>query len=83
MTITSFIILVLLVLVGIWIYTLLGALPGKKASERNHPQQEAINILGWLGLLLGIVPWLIALVWAYTDPAKVRHESSFGQDASG
>lgn len=66
MSMIGFGILVLLVLLVIWIYMTLAAMPGQKARERSHPQAEAINILGWLGLLLGVIPWLIALVWAYT-----------------
>jgi hypothetical protein len=69
MSIVGFVILILLVLLGIWIYVKLAALPGQKAIERGHPQAEAINILGWFGLLLGIAPWLVALVWAYTVPS--------------
>ena len=75
MTLIGFIILVLLVLLAIWIYVTLAALPGKKAAEREHPQAEAINVLGWIGLLLGIAPWLVALVWAYTVPASSQHGS--------
>ena len=66
MSMIGFGILVLLVLLVIWIYMTLAAMPGQKARERSHPQAEAINVLGWLGLLLGVIPWLIALVWAYT-----------------
>jgi hypothetical protein len=65
MSYAGFVILVILVLLGIWIFVKLAALPGKTAKARNHPQSEAINILGWIGLLVGVVPWLIALVWAY------------------
>lgn len=68
MTMTGFIILVLLVLLVAWIYMTIAAIPGQKARERGHPQMEAINVLGWLGLLLGVAPWLVALVWAYTKP---------------
>ena len=60
--------LVGLALFGIWLFVELGSLPGKKAAERNHPQAEAINILGWLGLLFGGVGWMVALVWAHTKP---------------
>ena len=66
---TGFIILVVLFLIGIWIYVELAKFPGKKARERDHPQADAINVLAWVGLLLGAVPWVIALVWAYTKPA--------------
>ena len=64
----GFIILVILVLIGIWIYVEMAKFPGTKAREREHPQADAINVLAWVGLLLGIVPWVIALVWAYTKP---------------
>jgi len=66
MTTAGFIILVLLVLLVIWIYVEMAKFPGKKARERRHPQADAINVLAWVGLLFGVVPWVIALVWAYT-----------------
>ena len=68
MSILGFVILVVLVLLGIWIFVELAKLPGSKAQQSNHPQAEAIKVLGWLGLLFGGVPWLIALVWAHTNP---------------
>jgi hypothetical protein len=68
MSIVGFIILVVLVLIGLWIFVELAKLPGQKAMERSHPQAEAINVLGWVGLLFGGIPWLIALVWAYVNP---------------
>jgi hypothetical protein len=68
MSFVGFVILVLLVLLLVWIYVKLAALPGQTAAERGHPQAEAINVLGWIGLLLGVAPWLVALVWAYTKP---------------
>ena len=68
MTPIGFVILVLLVIIAVVIYMELAAIPGAKARERGHPQADAINILGWLGLLMGAAPWLVALVWAYTRP---------------
>ena len=68
MTLVGFTILVILVLIGIWVFVELAKLPGEKARARSHPQAEAINVLGWVGLLFGGVPWLIALVWAYVNP---------------
>jgi len=82
MSIVGFVILILLVLLGIWIYVKLAALPGQKAIERGHPQAEAINILGWIGLLLGIAPWLVALVWAYTKPAAATQTTSPAQESA-
>ncbi len=83
MSIVGFVILILLVLLGIWIFVKLAALPGQKANERGHPQAEAINVLGWVGLLVGVVPWLIALVWAYTvSPASTISTAPESTDAA-
>ena len=70
MTVTSFMILVVLAVIGISICFELAAMPGAKARERGHPQADAINVLGWIGLLIGFVPWVVALVWAYTRPGS-------------
>jgi hypothetical protein len=71
MTTAGFIILLLLGLLMLWLFVEIGGFPGKKAKERNHPQAEAITVLGWLGLLFGGVGWVIAIVWAYTKPVFV------------
>jgi cytochrome c biogenesis protein CcdA len=71
MTAAGFIILILLGLLGLWLFVEIGGFPGKKAKERNHPQAEAITVLGWLGLLFGGVGWAVAVVWAYTKPVFV------------
>ena len=76
MSFVGFAILVLLVLLLIWIYVKLAALPGQTATERGHPQAEAIKVLGWIGLLLGVAPWLVALVWAYMKPVATQRGSS-------
>ncbi len=77
MPIVGFSILVLLVLLLIWLYTIVAKIPGETARERNHPQAEAINVLGWIGLLLGVAPWLVALVWAYMRTAESNAEPVF------
>lgn len=68
MTIPSLFILVALGFLGLWILLWLGGLPGKTAAQRNHPQADAINILGWVGLVFGGVGWVVALTWAYIKP---------------
>jgi amino acid transporter len=82
MSFVGFVILVFLVLLLVWIFVKLAALPGQTALERGHPQAEAINVLGWVGLLLGVAPWLVALVWAYMKPAAVQQGSSDAQVSS-
>ncbi len=67
----GFLILVVLVVIAVVVFLGLAAIPGAKARERGHPQAEAINVLGWFGLPMGGVPWVIALVWAYTRPAPL------------
>ena len=47
----------------------LGSLPGSIARSRGHPQADAINICGWMGIVT-IVLWPIAMVWAYLVPGK-------------
>ncbi len=69
MTLPGFLILVALVVAAVLVFLRLAAIPGAKARERGHPQADAINILGWFGLIMGGVPWVIALVWAFTRPA--------------
>lgn len=49
---------------GLGLIVMLAALPGQIAKSRRHPQTDAINICGWLGLPTGIL-WVIAIVWAY------------------
>jgi amino acid transporter len=47
----------------------LARLPGQIAQKRDHPQAEAINAAGWLGLLLTLgVVWALALIWAMLKP---------------
>jgi hypothetical protein len=72
MTLPSFVIIVVIAVIAAVIFLQLAAIPGAKARERGHPQAEATNILGWLGLLLGFAPWVGALVWAYTRPGLLQ-----------
>ncbi len=56
------------VLAGYVIYRL-GSLPGSIARSRGHPQADAINICGWMGIVT-IVLWPIAMVWAHLVPGR-------------
>ncbi len=60
-------------LVALAVVVLVAALPGKIARSRNHPQQQAVNICGWVGLPTGIL-WAVALVWAYVQQTDQGHE---------
>ncbi len=45
-------------------------LPGRIAYARNHPDAEAVYLLGWIGFL-AVVPWIQALMWAFKPADKV------------
>lgn len=68
----ALIILLVLFVCGLGVIWSLGALPGRLARQRLHPQADAIGVAGWCGLLMPVPLWLLALVWAYTKPAGVR-----------
>jgi len=48
-------------------------LPGRIAVARNHPEADAVNLMGWIGSFT-IFPWAQALIWAFkpTDVIDVR-----------
>jgi len=79
MTLPSLVILILLAFIAAAIFLELAAIPGAKARERGHPQAEAINVLGWVGLLMGFAPWVAALVWAYTRPGLLTEPTPTGE----
>lgn len=43
----------------------LAGLPGRIAIARQHPEAEAVKLLGWAGILPTIYPWIQALIWAF------------------
>ena len=49
--------------VAAWVW--LAGLPGRIALARNHPEAEAVKLLGWAGLLPTIYPWVQAFIWAF------------------
>ncbi len=55
-----------LIAVVVWFVVLLGPMPGKIATNRGHPQADAIRVLGWIGVITLGLAWPVALVWAYT-----------------
>ena len=52
---------------------LVAGLPGRIAIARKHPDAEAVNIMGWAGLLPAL-PWIQAFIWAFkpTDIVDIR-----------
>ncbi|MEH6569079.1 MAG: DUF3302 domain-containing protein [Halioglobus sp.] len=70
MALEIFALIVMLVIaaVAIWLIVIIGRLPGNIAREREHPQADAISILGWIGVITMGLGWFIAIVWAYSKP---------------
>src|SRR5271169_2988275 len=56
------------------IYIWIAGLPGRIALARNHPDAEAVKLMGWAGLLPTILPWIQAFIWAFkpTDIVDIR-----------
>jgi len=65
----ALIVLAVLLITAIVLIGVLGALPGRIAHSRRHPQADAIAVGGWLGLLFGGVLWPVVMIWAYTHSA--------------
>ena len=64
----AFIVLIVLIAVVIAAWIMLAMMPGQIARKRNHPQAEAINVMGWWGAITMGILSPIAWVWAYTNP---------------
>ncbi len=76
MVLDIFALIVIGVLIGfvIWLVVKLGPLPGNIAASRGHPQADAIQVLGWIGVITLGLAWPIALVWAYTRSGEQQAE---------
>jgi Protein of unknown function (DUF3302) len=60
----TFLTLFLLVAAGLGLLVFILGLPGRIAIARNHPEAEAVYLMGWVGFL-AVVPWIQALAWAF------------------
>lgn len=65
----ALIVLIVLVLALLAIWVILGALPGRIARSRQHPQAQAIAVCGWWGVLTMGLLLPVAFIWAYTQPS--------------
>lgn len=79
-TVFAWFVMALLFGVFVTIIVLLGSLPGKIASKRNHPQVEAINAASWIGLACGGLGWPIAFVWAFLRSGNAGHSTKEGKE---
>jgi hypothetical protein len=69
----TFLTLMILVAAFLTGLVLMAGLPGKIAIARNHPDAEAVKMMGWAGFL-AVVPWINAFIWAFkpTDIIDIR-----------
>jgi hypothetical protein len=65
----TLIILCIMPVVLAYVIYRVGGLPGAIARARNHPQADAVNMCGWMGIIT-LVLWPLALVWAYLAKDK-------------
>jgi len=60
-----------MILCGLLAYATLiavvGGIPGMIARRRRARNYMAINVLGYVGMLTLILPWVAAIIWACTD----------------
>src|SRR5436190_19827761 len=49
---------------GLGLAVFILGLPGRIAIARNHPEAEAVYLMGWVGFM-AVVPWVQALAWAF------------------
>ncbi len=76
-------ILVVLAIAAVVLFGVLGALPGRIARRRGHPQADAVAVGGWLGLLFFGVLWPLVMIWAYMKPERRVEGDSSSRKVSG
>jgi len=74
----SWIVIVLVPIVGIAVFWIVHVMPEKIAHRRHHPQVQAIHTLCLLSLVFGGLLWPFAWLWAYTRPAL--YKLAYGAD---
>lgn len=68
----SWVILIVVPIVGLYLFWILHIYPERVAEKRNHPQLDAIKTICILSLFFGGIFWPIALIWAYMKPLKFK-----------
>jgi CBS domain containing-hemolysin-like protein len=76
--ILTWVVIVIVPIVGVVVFWLVHILPEKFAHKRQHPQTEAIQVLCLLSLVFGGLLWPIAWLWAFSKP--VLYKMAYGTD---
>lgn len=74
----SWVVLVVVPIIGISVFWLVHILPEKIAEQKRHPQAKAIQVLCLLSLFFGGLLWPLAWLWAYSKP--VMYKLAYGTD---
>ncbi|MGB6222006.1 superinfection immunity protein [Haloferula sp.] len=69
----TFAVLFACIAIGLTFIVWVAGLPGQIAIARNHPDAEAVKVMGYSGFL-AVVPWIQAFIWAFkpTDIIDIR-----------
>ena len=67
-------ILMLVILILIYGLIAIHDIPYEIAKKRNHPQQEAIHVTGWISLFFMHALWPLLWVWLCTMTLKLREK---------
>jgi len=65
--VVSLAILAILLVGALFLILIVAAIPGVLAKKRHSPWAEAINVAGWVGVLLPPI-WMLALIAAFVRP---------------
>lgn len=63
----SLAVLLVIIALVVFLLLLLAWFPGHVAKQRHSPWAEAINVAGWIGILLFPI-WMLALIAAFFRP---------------
>src|SRR5450432_2540983 len=74
----SWVVLVIVPVIGIAVFWIFHILPEKIAEKRQHPQAKAIQTLFLLSLFFGGLLWPLAWLWAYSKPVLCK--MAYGTD---
>ena len=77
----AWVVLVIMIATVLVVFVVLGVLPGKVARQRQHPQEQAIQVASWLALIFGFAAWPFVLVWAYLRPVARPLDQPEGEAA--
>ncbi len=67
--IAAAVVILFLIFLILFVLVDLALLPGRVARQRGHPQADAVQVFGIIGLFTGVL-WPLAVTWAYYDPSR-------------